>query len=187
MPLRAWNGSAFTTAKSAKVWNGSSWVNAKSAKVWNGSSWVNFLSSVNIDDVTDYVTSSGYEQASAFATYYILDDGTVKVELDGSDTGLYVSYSSTWLLGGVNSDMSVRFTLLNWSGNYPSGSFGTWFSLGPGGGGSVGTFGGAATTSGSITNTGYVNFRVELAYTADTSTILDSAIIDLTALATAYA
>lgn len=189
MPLRAWNGSAFTTAKSAQVWNGSAWVNAKSAKVWNGSSWVNFLSSVSIDDVTEVSTASGFESAQAALTYYINSDGTVYVEnytSEGGSNFIFTPYSSTWLTGGAASDISVRATLLNWSGNFPSGTFNQWDSISIAGVLSWGTSAGAVTNSGTVTDTTYAQFRIELAYTADTSKILDSAVIDFTAQATAF-
>lgn len=189
MPLRVWNGSAFTTAITARVWNGSSWVNAKSAKVWNGSSWVNFLSSVSIEGVTDVSTASGFETAQAALTYYINSNGTVYVEnytSEGGFNNIFTPYSSTWLTGGANSDISVRATVLSSSGGSPFGTFNQWDSISIGGVLSWGISAGAVTNFGQVTDSTSATFRIELAYTADTSKILDSAVIDFTAQAVAF-
>lgn len=188
MPLRVWNGSAFVTAKSARVWNGSSWVNVKSSKVWNGSSWVNFLSSVDVENIIQSENAIGFESASASLTYYINSDGTVRVVSLTSEGGTSFEntvYSSSWLLGGVAADISVRAVLLSSSGETPFGTFGQWESLSSSNYG-WGTQASATTNFGTVTNTSAVEFRIELAYTADTSTVIDSAVIDFDVTAEAF-
>lgn len=180
MPLRSWNGSTFNTAKSARVWDGSSWVSAKSAKVWNGSSWVNFLSSVNITNQFIAASGAGFDQAGATVQYSLLSDGTARTleigDLVYNDTPI----SGEWLVGGVVSDFSVRATA-------------TLYNLGP-----DGTFLGTLNTWQSLSATrewtlsvdtrnsfaeALVTLQIEIAYTADTNTIIDSAEIYLQATA----
>lgn len=177
MPLRVWNGSAFTTAKSARVWNGSSFVPAKSAKVWNGSSWVNFLSSVNIQDASDFAndTASGFSQASAGYTLY--NNGTAETfNFSGGQT-FVTTLTGQWLTGGLASDFSARATIITFleNGGYTIGTFDTWLSLS-----TTRQWSLDAQASGSnVSRTAYLVMVVDIAYTADTSKIIDTATITL--------
>lgn len=178
MPLRTWNGSSFNTAKSAKVWNGSSWVNAKSAKVWNGSSWVNFLSSVNIEDASEVRNSAQFDSAFASAGYALNSDGTAETFSDG-DGGFFSSpLTGQWFVGGSISDFSAKatITLSNGSGQeYTTGTFDTWLSLS--------TSREWAVVTNAFGNDDFqfatIVIRIDIAYTADTSTVIDSAFIQL--------
>lgn len=183
MPLRVWNGSAFTTAKSAKVWNGSSFTNAKSAKVWNGSAWVNFLSSVNITDQSITASGSALEDAFASATYILGNDGQASALEDGSFLYSEYDFTGEWFVGGSISDFSVRATRisenLGVNGSYGGDNYATWLSL-------------STTRNWFITtdvqgpgasDTADMTLLIELAYTDDTSKVIDSAEIFMQAFA----
>lgn len=181
MPLRTWNGSAFNIAKSARVWNGSSWVSAKSAKVWNGSSWVNFLSSVNIENAFESLSSANFDAASSQVSYRLNSDGTALTIQNGD--GFYSENPLTgqWFVGGLVSDFSVRATNISQSGTgQVFGTFNTWQSL-------------STTREWSILvnaagnddyQQGAVEILIEIAYTVDTTTVIDSAFVNLVASAT---
>lgn len=180
MPLRVWNGSAFTTAKSARVWNGSSFVPAKSAKVWNGSSWVNFLSSVNITERTVSASGAGFDQASATAQYLLLNNGTARTLRIGDFLYEDIAIPGEWLVGGVASDFSVRATAtifnLGVDGNF-IGTLNTWQSLSS----SRDWLVSVDTRNSSAEATVYL--LIEIAYTADLTTVIGSAIVYLIASA----
>ena len=181
MPLRSWNGSTFNTAKSARVWNGSSWVSAKSAKVWNGSSWVNFLSSVNIEDAFESLNSANFDTSSSQVSYRLNSDGTALTIQNGDGFYSENALSGQWLVGGSVSDFSVKATKLSESGSgQVFGTFNTWESL-------------STTREWSIYvvaignddfQTGAVEILIEIAYTVDTTTVIDSAFVYLTGSAT---
>jgi hypothetical protein len=188
MPLRTWNGSSWETDKHIKVWNGSAWTQAKSAKVWNGSSWVNFHSTVNVGDYSVQSYDTNLEYAIASSIYRLNGDGTVywaKQEGGFTSEG-YVS--DEWLVGGSASDISARATItssFNSAGAAINGTFGSWMSIT-----SVqpqwDVNATAITNFGPVSETAYVNFTLELAYTADTSKILDSAAINIQAIVDAF-
>lgn len=183
MPLRVWNGSSWVTAKSGRVWNGSSWVRAKSAKVWNGSSWVNFLSSVNITNLELLASGSGFGEALGIAGYTLFNNGSAQ---GYENTGFLQEYpiSGQWFVGGAISDFSVKATIVSerlgiGGGTGYTGTFGSWLAL---------------TTTRNWELTQYVNgfnrfetsqlvFDVDIAYTNDTSKIIDTARITLQATA----
>lgn len=176
MPLRTWNGSSFNTAKSARVWNGSSWVNAKSVKVWNGSSWVNFLSSVNIEDASEVATDVGVDNAYAEAGYTLYNDGTAETYNFSGGTTFNNPLTGQWLTGGLASDFSVRATATLETG-VTGGTFNTWQSLSTTRSWSVGI----SAFGNDDGQTGELYMTIDIAYTADTSTIIDTAFIQLTA------
>ena len=111
MPLKVWNGSAFTMAGQVNVWNGSSWVQTKAAKVWNGSAWVQFHPGVELQE---YGPTSGVVELSAFGLGFGSSNAEVELILDANGTAKYrystntvpttdfLSYS--WLLSGANTD-----------------------------------------------------------------------------------
>lgn len=179
MPLRVWNGSAFTTAKSGRVWNGSSWVSSKSAKVWNGSSWVNFLSSVNIEDAAEVRNSAAIDNAFASAGYALNSDGTAETFSDGDGGFFTFPLTGQWFVGGSISDFSARATINSLTGSgeeYTTGTFGTWLSLSTSREWAVVT---NAVGSSGTQEFATLNMTVDIAYTADTSTIIDTANIQL--------
>lgn len=182
MPLRVWNGSAFTTAKSARVWNGSSFVPAKSAKVWNGSSWVNFLSSVNIADASDFGNDANFDNAQAAAGYILYNNGTAETYNVSGGTTFTTTLTGQWLAGGSVSDFSVRATITSQFGGTTSinGTFNTWISLSTTREWSVFV---SAVGNDVQENGGFV-MTVDIAYTADLSKIIDTATIQLDAVAT---
>jgi hypothetical protein len=162
------------------VWNGSSWVNAKSAKVWNGSSWVNFLSSVNIEDASEIAVDSGFEYASATATYSLFNNGSAETSASEFASGQSTinPLVGQWLTGGLASDFSVRANDLS-SYGLITGTFNEWLSLSD-----------SHQWSTTVTVYGYggldsafLSMYVEIAYTRDLSTIIDSANITLQATA----
>jgi hypothetical protein len=185
MPLRAWNGSAFTTAITARVWNGSSWVNAKSAKVWNGSSWVNFLSSVNIQDAADSGSDTNFDNASSSAGYVLYSGGGAETYNTSGAFTFPTTLTGQWLVGGSASDFSVRATITSQSGSGPggtTGTFNTWLSL---------SFNREWTVFVSAAGNDVQEFEnltmtIDIAYTADTSKIIDTASIELSAIATTF-
>ena len=177
MPFRVWNGSTFTTSKSAKVWNGSSWVNIKSAKVWNGSSWVNFLSSVNIEDASEVANDIGFGFSQASAGYILYNGGGAETYNFSGGTTFPTSLTGQWLVGGSVSDFSVRATISSVFLNnaYTLGTFDAWLSLS-----TTRQWSLEAQISGSNASaTGNLVMVVDIAYTADTSTIIDTATITL--------
>lgn len=182
MPLRTWTGSAFTTAKSARVWNGSTWVNAKSGKVWNGSAWVNFLSSVNVTNQSFRGGGGGLEDAFAEAGYTLYSDGVAEGKTDGNFFSTF-PISGEWFVGGVITDFSVRATIntlnLGNNGSY-NGTFGSWLTLGT----TNRTWEVSTSASGEGDyDQAILEFTIELAYTDDTTKIIDSAVIYLSAIA----
>jgi hypothetical protein len=185
MPLKPWNGSAFLTAKTLSVWNGSAWVSAKSAKVWNGSSWVNFLSSVNITDQGGAASGSGFDSASAQSGYRLKTNGSAEIfEYYGGDGGLtYIDtpISGQWFVDGNASDFSVRGTQLSYNASASSsieGNFGTWQALTTERAWSIFD----SATGASIYRAADASILIEIAYTADTSTVIDSATISFSTL-----
>lgn len=180
MPLRVWNGSAFTTAKSGRVWNGSTWVNAKSGKVWNGSSWVNFLSSVNVTNQSFSDGGFGFEDAFSGAAYTLKIDGVAEGFAENVSE---FPISGEWFVGGVITDFSVRATINTLDlGNYGDyrGTFGSWLTLG--------TINRTWEVFTSVVGEGEsddvnLDFTIEIAYTDDTTKIIDSAEISLSATA----
>ena len=177
MPLRTWNGSSFLTSKSARVWDGSSWVNAKSAKVWNGSSWVNFLSSVNIQDASDFANDNGFGFSQAEAGYTLYNNGTAETFNFSGGQKFATTLTGQWLTGGVVSDFSARATITSSSFNnsYTIGTFDTWLSLS-----TTREWSLYSQVSGpNVSGTGVVTMVVDIAYTVDTSTIIDTATISL--------
>lgn len=183
MPFRVWNGSTFTTSKSAKVWNGSSWVNIKSAKVWNGSSWVNFLSSVNIEDAADSGSDTNFDSASSSAGYVLYNGGGAETYNTSAGFTFPTTLTGQWLVGGSASDFSVRATITSQSGSGSggaTGTFNTWLSLS-----TTREWTAFANAAG---NDDYqfenLTMIIDIAYTADTSNIIDTASIELSAIAT---
>ena len=177
MPLRVWNGSVFKTAKSAKVWNGSTFTNAKSGKVWNGSAWVNFLSSVNIESASETSSGADFDSAFAEAGYILRSDGTAATF---SDSGSRFEFDLTgqWFVGGSISDFSVRSTIDSLTGTgeeFTTGTFGSWLSLSTTREWSIIT---NSDTSG-VEESGTLIMTIDIAYTKDTSTIIDTASIQL--------
>lgn len=111
MPLKVWNGSAFTMAGQVNVWNGSSWVQTKAAKVWNGSSWVQFHPGVELQEFGATpgqvdLFASGLDFASAFADVEVRLEagGTAKYRYSTNNTPTTDFLSFNWLLTGANSD-----------------------------------------------------------------------------------
>jgi hypothetical protein len=175
--MRVWNGSAWVTAKSARVWNGSAWVNAKSAKVWNGSAWVNFLSSVNIENASETSSGAGFDNAFAEAGYILSSDGTASTF---SDSGTFFEFdlAGQWFVGGSISDFSVRATLDSVTGSGAesvTGTFDSWLSLS--------TTRQWSLITNAVGNDDFqfanLSMTIEIAYTDDTSKIIDSATITL--------
>jgi hypothetical protein len=178
MPLRTWNGSTFATAKSARVWDGSSFVPAKSAKVWNGSSWVNFLSSVNITEQTVSATGGGFDQAGATVKYSLLSDGTARTLEIADFVYNDDAIPGEWLVGGVAADFSVRATASVFNmgpDGFFSGTLDTWESLS-----STREWEVSVNTQNSQAEA-VAYLLIEIAYTADLTTVISSAIIYLIA------
>ncbi len=182
MPLKPWNGSAFLTAKTLRVWNGSAWVSAKSAKVWNGSSWVNFLSSVNITDQTASASGSGLDSAFSTAGYRLKTNGSAETFEyfggDGGSTNNDLPISGEWFVDGNASDFSVRATQLSYNASASSsieGTFSTWLALTTERAWSIVD----SISGGGISRIADASILIEIAYTADTSTVIDSATISL--------
>ena len=174
MPLRTWNGSSFLTSKSARVWDGSSWVNAKSAKVWNGSSWVNFLSSVNIEDQFISISAAGFDFAESTSGYILNANGVASALEIGDFTFNEYDFPGEWLVGGVASDFSVKVDILS-SFNSGTATFfgntGVWESLS-----STRSWTLVVSASGNDQfEEAQYQLNVQLAYTVDTSTIIDTA------------
>lgn len=183
MPLRTWNGSAFNIAKSLKVWSGSAFTSAKSAKVWNGSSWVNFLSSVNITNQTISASGSALEDAYASATYILGNDGQASAIEGGSFLYNEYDFTGEWLTGGVASEFSVRATRISENlglyGSYGGDNYATWLSLST----TRNWFITTSVVGPGANDVATMTLLVELAYTVDTSTVIDSAEIYMQAFA----
>lgn len=188
MPLKVWNGSSWLTGSALKVWNGSSWTAAKTGKVWNGSSWITFFSgtTVNITNQTLTASATNYESASAEAQYILLNTGVAQYSRIEDSIQTTDNITGEWLSTGTASDISVKFTVLSWSGNYPNSSttFGTWTSLSADQ--YISVWAGAVSSSGTVTQNSYGLIKVDLAFTSDTSTILDTANIEFSVTAQAY-
>jgi len=104
MPLKVWNGSAWTLAAKIQVWNGSSWVPV-TGKVWNGSSWVQFspgvtLTTINLNHISNYNDPSSYAEVGV----ELLSSGTANYYYSDSLTPQTNFLSFSWLLSGSNSE-----------------------------------------------------------------------------------
>jgi hypothetical protein len=164
------------------VWNGSAWVNAKSAKVWNGSAWVNFLSSVNITNQSIIATGSDLEGAYASATYRLNSNGQASAIEDASFLYNEYDFTGEWLVGGSASDFSVRATIQSQnlgSSGYTLGTFGSWLALTTTREWSIITNASGPADS----DIADMTVLIELAYTDDTSKVIDSAEIFMQAFA----
>jgi hypothetical protein len=165
MPLKVWNGSAWTTALGIKVWNGSAWTNANAGYTWNGSSWVQFFPAgmVLITDQSAFNFSLAGVGGTATARYRLYSNGQAyRTNLSGS----IVSINGEWLLAGAASDYEVY---ASWSGSPfgVTGPTGSWVSLGT-----------DREWTLTVTNTYFVatlNVQIRL---ASTSTVIDTATID---------
>lgn len=126
MPVKVWDGSAWTEVGKLSVWNGSSWAPIINGSVWNGTSWVKFFPSVKITDQTAVNNSKAGAGGTAAATYRLRNDG---VALRQQGTSL-VTISGEWLVGsGAASDYEARATVLSGSGGSFSGPGAGWHNL----------------------------------------------------------
>lgn len=180
MPLKTWNGSSYVAAKTLRVWNGSSWVSAKSGKVWNGSAWVSFFNStqVNVTDQNIFASSAGFESAYARSEYGLSNLGNAFIRIDSDSESTQENIPGEWLVNGSAADVSAKATILSQSIGVESNLFGTFGSFLPLSGeytwgveSSLGRF--------DMSDSSSVVFRIDLALTSNTSTILDTAEITL--------
>jgi hypothetical protein len=111
MPLKVWNGSAWTSSTGIKVWNGSSWVTVQNGKVWNGSSWVTFFSglSVNLQNYNAGTYNIELVHTNALADsaqvrITLLSNGTATYDYEDSLTSTTNFLSYSWLTSGSASD-----------------------------------------------------------------------------------
>ena len=132
MPLKVWNGSAWTMAGQMKVWNGSSWVQLKAGKVWNGSSWVQFhpgaqlvayggnpgevslYHSIGLAVSSDYAEVGISLKVNGAASYFYADS------YDPFPTDFFLS-GYNWLLSGATTDY-YAFMDTPSSGSFTSGT-----------------------------------------------------------------
>lgn len=97
MPLKLWNGSAWSTATSVKIWNGSIWAPAKFGRIWDGSEWKDFLNNLLAGGGSQlFPGSKGVEQRTQ--TWRGYSDGTGS----GIDSSAYGSFYGQLLNHNVN-------------------------------------------------------------------------------------
>ena len=122
MPLKVWDGAAWTTANRLKVWDGASWVDSKYGKVWNGSSWVEFFNGYSAT-----LIANTYTRLASPSSLQINSDGYVYAA-NGGVQQFIQQYQ--WRTGiAPSSDYEVKADFV--AGNTPGGSsLGTWISLG---------------------------------------------------------
>lgn len=201
MPLKVWNGSAWTQASTLRVWNGSSWVSAQSGKVWNGSSWVEFYSaatpgtaSLTAHTISAEAVSYNLANASSFAKLEVDIDkilyGSVSMTTgNGEKIGQIdsTSYAATALdqvleswTTGTPSLWSCRAVTISAPGAGLSGdSRDTWLPLTSARSWTVS----AASSSSPTYQSRTFTFTLQLALTSNTSNVLASANMSLTATA----
>lgn len=180
MPLKTWNGSSWSPAKTVRVWNGSSWISVKSGRIWNGSSWVNFFNStqVNITNQSIFAGSAGYESASALAEYGLTNLGVAYTAEDQDGFYTQENIPGQWLVSGNASDVSVKATILEQMIGFNSSFSGytnTWLPLSSTQYWSLGSYLGRFNES----DSSYIVLRIDLALTSNTSNILDTAEVSL--------
>lgn len=165
MPLKVWNGSAWTTALGVKVWNGSAWTNASAGYTWNGSSWVQFFPAGMVQITNQFAQdfSRAGLGGTGTARYRLYSNGQAyRTNINGT----IVSINGEWLLAGAASNYEVY---ASWTGTagFATGTTGSWISLGTDR---------EWTLSGTNTNVSRtLNVQIRL---ASTSTVIDSAAID---------
>jgi len=199
MALKVWNGSSWVSGTGLKVWNGSSWVNAVSGRVWNGSSWVSFFTSTGTSSLSNHTISSSAiayadTACSALSALEIRNDRALyalanangyqnTMVIDGTD---YANPSGTsgwiavqnWLSsGGDVSLWSCRAVPISGTPDGGSSATNTWLSMSTGRSWSVT----AASTSSVRNQSRSFNFTLQLALSSDTSTVLASATMQLSA------
>lgn len=136
------------------------------------------LVNVNSNTVQAYAYNSGGGTASATAIYSLYANGEAVARVTSippGSTATYSLYPGEWLLaGGSPSDYSVKVTLT--SGSFSSGSNGlTWLSMTS----NRSWQAGITASSGVGLRDKITVFTVQLAKTADTSNVLDTATITL--------
>lgn len=131
MPLKVWNGSAWSTASAIKVWNGTSWASATFGKVWDGTQWQTFHGStlaVAINDCS--ATEEVYGAGSSLSISYNLSSTGVASftrSVSGPSAGFFVNSATGWLTSGSAADAQVYVSS---SGlNVPTGTLNTWLDL----------------------------------------------------------
>lgn len=131
MPLKVWNGSAWSTASAIKVWNGTSWASASLGKVWDGTQWQTFHGSTLAAAIN---STSAYEEVwgageTLSITYTLSNTGVASLSrsASGPTSGLFVNGATGWLTSGSAADAQVYVSS---SGlNIPSGTLNTWLDL----------------------------------------------------------
>lgn len=135
MPLKVWNGSAWTNSTGIKVWNGSSWVTVQNGKVWNGSSWVTFFSGLSVN-LQNYNAGTYDIQLihinaladSAQVRINLLSNGTATYDYEDNFTSTTNFLSYSWLTSGSASDAYAYMDAPS-SGGFAVGSSATGSSL----------------------------------------------------------
>lgn len=133
---------------------------------------------VNVTDQYFFAGSGGFESAFADSRYGLSNLGNAFYEITGDTSTGQLNIPGEWLVSGNGALVSVKATILSQSIGVEStlsGTFGTWlpmtgeyvWSLQS----SLGRFDSADSSD--------VTFRIDLALTSDTSTILDTANIQL--------
>ena len=131
MPLKVWNGSAWSTASAIKVWNGTSWASASLGKVWDGTQWQTFHGStlaaaINSTSAEENVYNAG---ETLSITYNLFNTGVASLTrvASGPTDGLFLNSATGWLTSGSAADAQVY---VSYSGlNVPTGTFNTWLDL----------------------------------------------------------
>jgi hypothetical protein len=128
VPVKVWDGSAWTEVGKLSVWNGSSWVPVVNASAWNGSAWAKFFPAVKVSDNTALNLSKSGVGGTAAATYRFASSGQASAT---NAAGTLTNISGEWLVGsGTTSDYEVRATVLSGSGGSFSGPGAGWHNLG---------------------------------------------------------
>ena len=199
MPIKVWNGSSWVAAKSLQVWNGSSWASSKSGSVWNGTSWVSFFSGVGTPSLSNHTISSsayGYNNlaCSALSQLKIANDKLLSalanangdnntMIIDGIDydnpsgTSGWIAVQNWLSAGGDVSLWSCQAVPISGTPDAGSSATNTWLSMSTDRSWSAT----AASNSSTRLSSKTFNFTLQLALSSDTSTVLASATMQLSA------
>lgn len=130
MPLKVWNGSAWSTASAIKVWNGTSWASATFGKVWDGTQWQTFHGStlaaaINSTAASEVVYGAG---ETLSISYNLSNTGVASLtrSVSGPNGGLFFNSATGWLTSGSAADAQVY---VSYTGSVPTGTFNTWLDL----------------------------------------------------------
>lgn len=132
---------------------------------------------VNVTDQYIYSGSGGYDYAEATATYGLSNLGNA-FYIIGGDFYEEQNYAGEWLVSGNGALISAKATILSQSlgaGSSLSGTFNTFQPLTSQRAWTLTSIAAQADSQ----ESGGVTFRIDLALTSDTNTILDTATIQL--------